>query len=435
MILQNDLLKQMNLTDKKFLLIDDGNEISKEFNGLWTYIQNLFDYLWNDPYIIYKIISNANMADFQNNLAPFFAHNFYENILSSHYIGDNLLYIITLLLNEEMDKITNLNNSDIFLNGTKCGIFLEQLCDKIDIKSFCKLNILNVIENLESSFSSKKMTFNLGAIQNNVNKMKQELENKNKKNQIKINEKHKNIMQRSKTISIFDEDNNDIDLRSLISGIRISNVLPNEKELLKDKKSEEEFNLFNSKYLSDVSFKILQEKLNSKEYIKYQIEQCKKIQNINQKDDKNEIYSNYSFLVNLNSSDMKNEIMPIYISSFSKAIKSINLLFKNLLSSLHLIPYSIKCICKIISILIKKKFPNANKPQVNSFVAKFFFNKILFPIFENPMHKGLINEFFISTETINNIKIVINIISQLNSGKFYTQNNEKGNFTPFNNFF
>ena len=77
-------------------------------------------------------------------MAQFFVHNFYENILSSQYIEDNLIYIITALLNEEINNITNINNSDNFLDDTKCGIFLEQLCGKIDIKSFCKLNILCV---------------------------------------------------------------------------------------------------------------------------------------------------------------------------------------------------------------------------------------------------------------------------------------------------
>ena len=373
-------------------------------------------------------------------MAQFFVHNFYENILSSQYIEDNLIYIITALLNEEINNITNINNSDNFLDDTKCGIFLEQLCGKIDIKSFCKLNILNVIENLENSFSSKAMIFDIENIRNNINKIKQELENKTKINN-KNNEKNQNRkMKRRRKTSNLDENVNIISFKRFLSGV--SSILPNEKELLRDKKSEEEFNLFSNKYLLDLSFKILQEKLNSKEtnenikeYIKYQIEESKSIQNLSKKGDNNEIYSNYSFIANLNASNMKTEIMPIYISSFLKAIEVINVLFNNLLSNLHLIPYSIKCICKIISILIKKKFPNINKSQINSFIAKFFFNKILFPIFENPLHKGLINEYIISRETINNIKIVIDIISQLNSGKLYTQNNKKGNFTPFNNFF
>ena len=158
MIIQNELLKQMNLTNKKFVLIDDENEISKEFNNLWIYAQTLFDYLWDDHYTIYKIISNANLdylKHVKHNLAQLFVHNFYNNILSSNYVEDNLFYIITLLINEEIGNITNINYSDNCLNGIKYGIFLEKLCNKIDIKSYCKLNILNVIENLESNFSSK----------------------------------------------------------------------------------------------------------------------------------------------------------------------------------------------------------------------------------------------------------------------------------------
>jgi hypothetical protein len=40
---------------------------------------------------------------------------------------------------------------------------------------------------------------------------------------------------------------------------------------------------------------------------------------------------------------------------------------------MHLIPYSIKCICKIISILIKKKFNDISEIEENAYIGKFFF--------------------------------------------------------------
>ena len=424
----------MDLTNKKYILIDNEKEISKEFNGLWTYIQDFYEHLWNNPYIIYKIISNASKDDIKNNLANFFMHNFYDCILSENYIEDNLMYIIYLLLKEEIDKITDANHFETFLKNSPCGLFLEQLCEKIDIKSFIKLNVLNVLENLNWTFASKRMIFDIENIQKNLTIIKEELKRNNNK------KKNKNEFSKRKSIEIL-EDNDNTVLRSCLTEISTISSLPNEKEFLKEKKCEEDNDIFNKKYMPDVSYAIKNIKNQNletdekskiiKEYIKYQIEVSKSMNNKKYL----EIYSNESFVGNLYNCPIPDEVLSIYITSFLKATETINSLFKNLLSNLNLVPNSIKSLCKIISILIKNKFPNINKIQQNSFIAKFFFNKLLFPIFENPLHKALINEYIITGETINNIKIVIDIIENLSSGKFYTQNKENGNFTPFNNYF
>ena len=65
------------------------------------------------------------------------------------------MYITSLLLKNEINNIENADNSEIFLENTPCGFFLEQLCDKSDIKSFYKINILKAIENLEWTFLLK----------------------------------------------------------------------------------------------------------------------------------------------------------------------------------------------------------------------------------------------------------------------------------------
>ena len=215
----------MDLTNKKYILIDNEKEISKEFNGLWTYIQEFYENLWNNPYIIYKIISNANKDDIKNNLANFFMHNFYDCILSENYIEDNLMYIIYLLLKEEIDKLSDVNHSETFLKNSPCGIFLDHLCEKIDIKSFIKLNVLNVLENLNWTFSSNRMIFDIENIQKNLTIIKEELKRNNNK------KKSKNEFSKRKSIEIL-EDNDNTVLRSCLTEISIISNLPNEKEFL-----------------------------------------------------------------------------------------------------------------------------------------------------------------------------------------------------------
>ena len=430
---KNEVIKRMELKEQKFLLIDKQKEVSKEFKSTWTYVRNLLEFLWDEPYIIYQILSNATIEDVQNHLAPFFANNFYENILSSNYIEENLMYIISLLLKQEIKNLSNSNNPENFLENTPCGIFLTQLCEKKDIKSFCKMIILNVVENLEWTFSSKEINFDFESVHNYLLKEKEEL---NKNNNKKIN--RSNLFKKNKTEQVLD--NNNVSRISLISN------LPIEKEILNEKKNEENLILFNSKYLPDITNKELNEKLttyekenniNMTDYIRYQIEKSEinnnKINNNNK--DNTIAYGNTSFINNIFHFELSQDLFSIYVISFLKTIETINLLFKNLISYSHLVPISIKYICKIINILIKKQFPNINKVEEYAFMSRFFFNKILLPIFENPTFGALINEYIISKGTINNIKNISNIVSYLCLGRFYSSDFENGNYTLFNRFF
>ena len=51
------------------------------------------------------MLLNANNKDMSEHLSYFFCHNFYENILSPDYIEYNLLYLIALMLKEDINNI------------------------------------------------------------------------------------------------------------------------------------------------------------------------------------------------------------------------------------------------------------------------------------------------------------------------------------------
>ena len=65
-------------------------------------------------------------------LSYFFCHNFYENILSPNYIEYNLLYLITLMLKDEINNVQKKVSSDpykcldSFLNSTPSSVLLER---------------------------------------------------------------------------------------------------------------------------------------------------------------------------------------------------------------------------------------------------------------------------------------------------------------------
>ena len=128
------------------------------------------------------------------------------------------------------------------------------------------------------------------------------------------------------------------------------------------------------------------------------------------------------------------ELLLQYQEPFHEAISFINTIIDKILSNFHLLPYSVKCLCKIISILITNKFPSISEHEKNSFIAKFFFGKLLTPILKNPGIEAFINNFILSKNTLNNLKVLCNIINKLASGQFYI-GSKNSDYTPFNWYF
>ena len=75
------------MEDKLFELCEKDGKVLSDLN---TYISNLLDRLWEQPKIDVRILEDANIKVVKEHLPPLFANNFYENILFSYYIEDNL---------------------------------------------------------------------------------------------------------------------------------------------------------------------------------------------------------------------------------------------------------------------------------------------------------------------------------------------------------
>ena len=106
-----------------------------------------------------------------------------------------------------------------------------------------------------------------------------------------------------------------------------------------------------------------------------------------------------------------------------------------MLNNIYLIPYSVKCICKILSILIKKKFKHLSKIDHNIILSKFFFSKLLLPALKDPRFSSFINNFIISGVTLENLETISNIIEKLISFNFIKGDEDNGDLSPFNRYF
>ena len=373
-----ELFDKEDYNSKKSSKINEAELVEMFKNDFKVNLSFLMRYLWEQPKAVTYIIKQIDNKNLNNYLAPFFVNNFYENILSPKYIEDDLLYVLTLLLKDEIKDLNNINEKVKFLNNTTCGYLLEQLRKKIDIESFFKTIILKALEDLETEHSNKLFNFELSKKQENKNK---------DSNRIVIN-----VYKKRDTIEKLEDFN--------------KKYMPNlEKEIIEMliKKNE------NNKRICDYFHSKLNDLLSNKDY-----------------------YSNKQFKNNYNTYEDSQKIL--YMDYFTASISFINSIIDKILNNPHLIPYSIKCFCKIISLLIGIKFPKINEFEKNAFIAKFFFGKLLKPILMNPGIEVIINNFIISKNTLDNLKIICDIINKFLSGQFYISE-KKSDYTPFNWYF
>jgi len=398
--------KSKGVCDKKYSL----NPSLDEFEINKVFIIAFLNGLWNYPEAIYNILNNSEIDIVKSSLASFIVNNFYCNHLSGNYIENNLLYVITMMLKDEIDKLENINQADKFLENTKCGYLLEELQNMPDIQIYFKNVIIKAIEKIERTYSFKTITFNISKILNQLNKIKESEEKKVKKKIINIDEFYQNIVDKILDQSLhFSKEENEKNVNKkddIFMEKYVSEMNMKEFENRAEKAKKENKNNLNEYYMNLIN----EMKLNNEQ----------------------NLYSNTVLMKKILETKLPTNILPLYKRDFLETVSFINQLIEDLMKYISLLPNSIKYICKIIAILIKNKFKEVTKIQINAFISKFLLEKLLIPIILSPNYQALINDFIISGNTCKNIKIICNILKKLFSGNLFHNNSEEGFYTPFN---
>ena len=178
-----NMLSERIEKNEMFNLVTDQDKQNKILGNINIYIPEFMHQLWNSPKSIATILLKADKNDIKKNLAHFITHNLYDNISSLKQKDDQLLYIITLLLKEEIKSLKNINNS--FFSDKRCGMILEELNQKKEVKSFFKIIILEIIKKLENTYSSEDILL----FPNQIKKKLEEKSNIEKRKKEKINNK------------------------------------------------------------------------------------------------------------------------------------------------------------------------------------------------------------------------------------------------------
>ena len=352
-------------------------------------------YLWEEPYLVAKIIINSSIYDVERILAPLICNNFYQNIISPYTIEENLLYVITIVLKEEINDLNSENELDDFLNNSRCSYFIFNIIEKIENNN--SYNILNLNMNyledvIDTLIKEKSLEKDMNILEGFLFEYDFSGEQKNK--ELKINNKNEHL-------KIFEIDNVD------------------------------EIKIFNSKYMPRIDEKELEENMKKYKDNQDMIEYLQIVKNMLSRD--KDLLSNEKIVNIIYKKNHSELLLTLFQINFLKLIELLDLLIDSLVKNEKIIPKSIKYINKIIYILIKKKFPNLSTLKLNICINKFFFNKLLIPIFQNPFSM-FIDDFVINDNIQINLKIILNILIQLISGNFYLIDSQIY-YKPFNRYF
>ena len=362
---------------KNFLLLTDDQ---KYFGGLDKKIKKFLLELWEQPKFVANLIINSKIEEIKD-FSPFIMDNFYQNFLSSKNLENNLLYVLFILLKNEINNLSTYKDFNNFLSNSPCGFFLQHLIKIEDINIYFKNTLYDIFEKIEILTKNKKLLYEVTQSEN------------------------------TNTKELEDKKNQEIHTESLILDLTISS------------KKDNEIIFVSKQILQDFMIKSDNQ---MREYCFLQMSKFQEDSNIYSFETEINIFKNGNLKKQKIFKEIKQHI--ILIKYFIEKI------IHNLINNIRTLPYEIKFISKIISVLLIKKFPKINKVEENAFISKFFFHILLRSVFNSPLTTMLINDFMISKNTSKNLETISSIIFQLVSGNFYTADKHKI-LTTFNHFF
>ena len=398
--------------EKEYIISDN---IERELLDTCEPIKNLLFLMRNRPDYIVKIKNLIKEdKDEVNSLVELLCNQFYDNILipSQNQNNPELSNLIYKLLEDEIISMNSATVEDFLNNNSFLGKFLTTYVKKDEFRLFFGKLLKPLILSIDNQ-DDDCLDLSIINIKSKLNKKEREKEK----------EKEKSV---SNKINIKEDE---FDFKNLYKDIkRTTIVFKKNKDLDDDVKKDEEKNNIkndenenNPEYFVELTQDVLISKIRNekdkdmKDFYIYQLEQI---------NSDPEIFTNNGLKNILNEySKESKDILNKYKQNFIFIKQLIDSLLQELIGKINIIPYSLKCICKIIYILISKKFPKLPKFYRNSFIGKFFFDKCIFPILSLDSKNAIINRIF-SSYVKNCLNVIINVLSSSNRGILYQANSD-----------
>ena len=425
-------LKLRNKSSENIEYIID-NDIDKTFLQACEPVKNLLFLLRNNYDYIIKLVSLIDYQDEKEqieSLVELFCNQFYDNILIPNPEQEELLILIYKLLEEEITPMNSASIDEFLHDSTFLGKFISSFMKRQELNVFLAMLLNPIIAKIENQ-NDGCLDMSLFSIQNFIQerRTKQKDEYGKRKN---INENYlfeeipKTKIHFKKNLQIFEEKaeenkKNNCDIRNQAQNkddLKLNKVKSDNSS-----KSEEEKVQINTEYKTDLTQEILNLKLKRvknndlKDFYEHQLEQ------INNDPD---IFSNKGLIEVLNEQcffDEKEEIIKKYKTNFLFIQNTIDSIIQALIDKITSIPYTVRCISKIIFLLISKKFPLLSKYLQNAFIGKFIFNKLIFPVLSLE-NKNVVENIIFSLDTKKCLNVVISVLSTANKCLLYNSNTD-----------
>ena len=395
-------------------------------------LKTFFFGLRNNNKFLLSIIKNCETADYET-LSTFLVHSCFENILDPSFVQEDMLVLIYLLLEQVVDqKISPGKSSSTFLNGSFIYEFFKGLTRKEDVRSFLQIILSEIVLQMEN--------FSGGLLCVQINKIKDEINAKTGQPAI----------QRTNTMG---PKKSGMSFANIIRGSSYNEISPNMNEASEMAQMEDtEIDQKNKAPIDIQGF--FKEKDTTLNFLKAQREfykqkaieeggkgkpkECEEIfefleRQISNVKPNEEKYSDKIVLEN--SSDKK--VLEKLVKNAMKIEELLKLLMTNLLENLTGIPYTIKCICKMIDVLITRKFRQLKAKLTPldqmMYCFTFFFDTLIIPILSNPDFNGIVTKNIISPSTKRNLIVFVKILKDVLKGNLFTKEKDI-EYTVFNKF-
>ena len=399
----------------------------------------LFLFRENYDYIIklVSLIDNKDNKEKVESLVELFCNQFYDNIFIPNPEQKELLLLIFLLIKEEINNMDNASLDEFLDNNNFLGKFISSFVRRQEMNIYLSMLLTPLINSIEN-VDKECIDISLKSIQkyiirkqkgkfkpNNNDKnilydYSQNLYNKIPKSNLVFKKNYELDMEKEEEENMVKIDTEDFDLFSdsalpkiILKNLGINKVTINEDKNLIIKKEEynEEYNKeLNLNKLLEIAHKTKDD--NFKEYI------MNKINNTYLDKD---LFTNKG-LINCfeeyKNDELKNLIIGKYRRNFLFIKKKIEYLFQSIFDKISTVPYTIRCICKIIYVLMSKKFKELPKYYINAFIGKFFFGKYIFPVLSLE-YKNILNNRIFSNKNKKCINIIISVIEKAFKGELF----------------
>ena len=409
-------------------------------------VKNLLFLLRNNCDYIIKLISligENDGEDKKNSLVELFSNQFYDNILISSQNQDNveLSILIYKLLEDDIISMNSAAIDDFLSDNTFIGKFISSYVKKDKFKIFFGKLLNPILISIDNS-DDDCLDISLANIKSKLLKQKKEgikspnaspdtsLYNDNfdlsilykditptevnfKKNVDFDNDEQSNVKLNDDGGVEIKKDNNIIKIEETEEKENDNELVISERKSIAYDKVEYSDDLDKEKLID----KILKEKnKDMKDFYLHQLEQITTDPNI---------FTNDGLKNVMNEAYAKDNIKILlkYKSNFQFIKNKIDYILQELIDNINIIPYSLKCICKLISILIYKKFPKLPLFYRNAFIGKFFFDKCIFPILSLDSKNCIINRIF-SSCTKKCVNVIVNVLSNANRATLYMTNSD-----------